>query len=226
MPHRDLFSYLISSQERETSHQEIDIVSIKHPFCTSLSSPKVSFCAFVKTFSRLAKTKAMEPLLQVFWSIAERPWVLVLAVPVAATLYSLSERRLNDKTNVSVALQELRDAGARRFVRKLVSVLMQQAARGRSDYEFRFRSYDIWFEFQTYLGVFTIPYPISFWDCIDSPGSRAVVKAMLEGEGSSLAGLRVDWCISPKYPSLWAPKWVLACQWDRVDLRTNQIGGR
>jgi hypothetical protein len=153
--------------------------------------------------------------------------LLVLYLVVGAMIVStLAKLFGSDKRNGSVSdsLHSLRDEGARAFVNQLVYRLKRAAASGRSDYEFRFRPFDLWFESRTFFLFFTVPWFVSYWDCIDSPGSREVVKKMLEGEGK---GLRVDWSISTYYgQSPFAPKWVLSCQWDRLELRRNQFGGR
>lgn len=128
----------------------------------------------------------------------------------------------------AASLHELRDAGARRFVRKLVSILRYQAKNGRSDYEFKFHQWDVWFEFRRVLLVFVVPVPVSYWDCVDSPGSREVVRKLLEGEAASGAmRLRADWSVSTTYGTHWlSAKWVLNCQWDKPELRTGVYGGR
>ena len=152
-------------------------------------------------------------------------WPLyLLLVPIVLTIYSTITEHSRRGASVSDALHTLRDQGAKQFVAQLEYKLKKVAASGRSDYEFNFRKYDVWIEYKRIFLFFTLPVPTSYWDCIDSPGSREVVKKMLEGEGK---GLRVDWCISSRYPKdPFAPKWVLSCQWDRLDLRKNQYGGR
>jgi hypothetical protein len=154
---------------------------------------------------------------------------VIPALVVGLAWIALSSAFGGKKKPVDAQLHDLRDAGARKFVAKLEAQLMMQASRGRSDYEFYFRPYDVWLDVVWVAGVLPIPCVASFWDCIDSAGSREVVKAMLEGQGSGQGStsLRVDWCISTQYrQGFFAPKWVLSCKWDRVELRRNQYGGR
>ena len=157
---------------------------------------------------------------------------LVLAIPIILTIHHhLHERATKRGATMSQALHGLRDEGAKKFVAQLEYKLKKVAQSGRSDYDFQFRRSDVWFENITFGFIFTVPIPTRYWDVIDSPGSREVAKKLLEEGGKDSekgsGGLRVDWCISPKYPEdPFAPKWVLSCKWDRLDLRTNQFGGR
>lgn len=196
--------------------------------------------------------------------------------------------------SISEALHGQRDESVRQFSRLLTYKLVEQAANGRSDYEFHFRSWDFWVQFKTIDGIFTIPTFSSFWDCVDSSGSRDVIKEILEGRDavadkddeddedkqgnkknddddqqqnaasvnsaqynspfyysslhqasvrqhykkheeetkkhSSQNGLRVDWSVAANYGNRFnpfAPKWILSCKWDRVDLtRAREFGGR
>jgi hypothetical protein len=146
-------------------------------------------------------------------------WIGV-AVAVFAILAVLNRGRAVEAS----ALGDLRDRGAQRFVKYVLSKLVTEAAKGRSDYEFHFRPYDVFLCWNS-IG-FGLAYPVlaQFWDCIDSAGSRDVIQAMLEAPGS---GLRVEWSIHIKYPQRWSPKWVLSCRWDRLELtRRKEFGGR
>eukprot|EP00759_Apiculatamorpha_spiralis_P010620 PhF_6_TR17369/c0_g1_i1/m.26595 len=153
---------------------------------------------------------------------------VAIAVPAAILLVRLVTNVLRKSPDelgaVDKDLHSLRDEGARKFCSHVVKELRSQAARGRSDYDFFFRRYDLWLEW-VWLGL-VVPVPVlrSYWDCIDSDGSRAVVKELLQGGGT---GLRVEWCIHSLYPKGWfTPKWVLTCRWDKLELRQNVIGGR
>ncbi len=146
--------------------------------------------------------------------------VALIIVSIVGRLYMALS---STPTSVSSALHDLRDAGAKRFVAYVNRRLMVEASKGRSDFEFHFRSFDVFLEWRPVL-FFVIPMPTTYWDCIDSSGSRDVVKAMLEGGNSKL---RVDWSIHIDYPKKMAPKWVLTCKWDREELtRKTQFGGR
>lgn len=149
---------------------------------------------------------------------------VLLSVVVAVAVWGLTDFGGLRTRPTALSLAELRDAGAKKFVRYVLARLLSEAARGRSDYEFHFRSYDVCFVWTPLLRVFAFPFPARFWDCIDSQGSRDVIKALLEEPGS---GLRVEWSIHIDYPKRFAPKWVLSCRWDRLDLtRRNTFGGR
>jgi hypothetical protein len=107
----------------------------------------------------------------------------VLLLPVLTTVI----RRLAGATDgggslasVSDALASARDASARRFCAVLTRHLVYQAANGRSDYDFYFSPLGLWVEFETFFGIFTVPTLASYWSCVDSQGSRDVVKQILE----------------------------------------------
>ena len=145
---------------------------------------------------------------------------LVVGIPAAVGVARLVAAR---RTSNAPDLGALRDEGAKRFCSRVTAELRRQAARGRSDYDFHFRRYDVCVDWMWAVGLIPIPVLGSYWDCIDSEGSRAVVRQMLQQD----SGLRVEWCIHSKYPlGMFTPKWVLACRWDKMELRAGVFGGR
>eukprot|EP01012_Entosiphon_sulcatum_P047677 TRINITY_DN6504_c0_g1_i1.p1 TRINITY_DN6504_c0_g1~~TRINITY_DN6504_c0_g1_i1.p1 ORF type:complete len:165 (-),score=11.70 TRINITY_DN6504_c0_g1_i1:13-477(-) len=117
--------------------------------------------------------------------------------------------------SVSQDLHRLRDESTKRFTEQLVRCLRRQARRGRSDYEFHFRKYDIWLEWITIFGVLSFPYFTSYWDCIESEGSRKVVEDMLQGRDKQFY---VNWSVHSRFPQLGAPKWVLSVRWEPASM--------